>query len=264
MRLHVHEWGDPSLPTLVCLHGVTGHGGRFSRLAQRRLVERFHVLAPDLRGHGRSSWEPPWRLEQFLDDVLETVPPEAGLWVGHSFGGRLLLELVAAHPDRVERALLLDPAIWVPPPIALEQAQAMLEDVSFDSVEEAVEARLASGLDHGAPRIEIEVDFGTHLERSDDGRLRFRYSRPAAVAVYGELARTPPLEPLTRPLRVARAVESRVCPPELVEAVSGVAGALLSVVELPGGHTVMWDAPDATAEAIEAFFDGAASGAAAQ
>ena len=95
-----------------------------------------------------------------------------------------------------------------------------------------------------------------HLAGSDDGRLRFRFSRAAAIAVYGELARTPPLEPLAVPVRVARALESPVCPPELVEALAGSAGELLSVVELPGGHTVMWDAPAETAAVIEAFLGG--------
>jgi lipase len=256
MRLHLHEWGEPGRPLLVCVHGVTGHGGRFARLAARRLAPRFHVLAPDLRGHGRSGWEPPWGLEQHLEDLLETVPGSASFWVGHSFGGRLLLELAVRRPERVERALLLDPALWVPPPIALEQTEALLEDVSYASLEEALTARLDSGFDHGAPAEEIEPDFRDHLVAGEDGRLRFRFSRAAAIAIYGELARTPPLEALTVPVRVARARESRVCPSELVEALAGVAGGLLSAVELSGGHTVMWDAPAETAAAIEAFFAG--------
>ena len=60
MRLHLHEWGDPGAPVVLCLHGVTGHGLRFRRLAEERLATRYRVLAPDLRGHGRSGWEPPW------------------------------------------------------------------------------------------------------------------------------------------------------------------------------------------------------------
>ena len=37
MRLHVHSYGDPDAPPLVCLHGVTGHAERFRRLAEERL-----------------------------------------------------------------------------------------------------------------------------------------------------------------------------------------------------------------------------------
>src|SRR5438094_4954522 len=99
MELHLHEWGDPSAPAVVCLHGVTGHGRRFRRLAEERLAERFRVLAPDLRGHGRSDWEPPWTLRANLADVLETVGAagvdRAGR-LGHSYGGRLILDPAAA------------------------------------------------------------------------------------------------------------------------------------------------------------------------
>lgn len=253
MKLHLEEWGDPAKPTVVCVHGVTSHGRRYARLAGERLASRFHVVAPDLRGHGHSGWEPPWTLEQHVDDLLESVPPDARLWVGHSFGGRLLLELVTAHPDRVDRVLLLDPVIWLPPPIALEEAEAQRADTAFASVDEAVAARLASGLDHGVSRDHLEEDFRDHLDLGADGRLRFRYCASAAIAAYGEMARTPPLVALERPVRVAHARESPVCPVELVEAYRESAGELLSSVELPGGHTVMWDALEETADAVIGF-----------
>jgi lipase len=58
MLLYVYEWGDPRGEPLVCLHGVTGYAGVYERLAEERWSER-RVLAFDLRGHGRSGWEPP-------------------------------------------------------------------------------------------------------------------------------------------------------------------------------------------------------------
>jgi pimeloyl-ACP methyl ester carboxylesterase len=47
------EWGDPALPLLVCLHGVTSHARHFEGVA-RRLDGRYRVVALDLRGHGES------------------------------------------------------------------------------------------------------------------------------------------------------------------------------------------------------------------
>jgi len=253
LRLNLHEWGDPAAPALVCLHGITSHGERFGPLARERLARRFRVLAPDLRGHGRSGWEPPWSLEQHLDDLLETVPADARLWVGHSFGGRLVLELAARLPERIDRGVLLDPALWVPPPTALEHAEAMLADRSFASVDEAVAARLADGSIFGAPRALLEEDFEAHLARGEDGRLRLRFCRSAVVAAYGELSRTPPQQRLAVPLLVARALEADVCPQVLLDAYRETAGPLLETCELPGGHIVMWDAFEQTAAAIEGF-----------
>ncbi len=253
MRLHLHEWGDPAAPTLVCLHGITAHGGRYDRLARERLTRRFHVVAPDLRGHGHSGWEPPWSLEQHLEDLLETVPEDARLWAGHSFGGRLVLELAARQPERIDRGVLLDPALWAPPSYALEQAEATRADRSYVSVDEAVDARLADGSVHGAPRELLEEDFRAHLAAGEDGRLRPRYSRSAVVAAWGELSRTPPQAPLEVPLLVAYATRGEVCPPVLLAAYRETAGELLETAELPGGHIVMWDAFAETADAIERF-----------
>jgi lipase len=259
VRLHLHEWGDPTAPVLVCVHGVTSHGARFRRLAEERLGHRFRVVAPDLRGHGRSGYEPPWSLEQHLDDLLESVPAAGRRWVGHSFGGRLVLELAHRHADRVERGVLLDPALWVPPPYALNEAEAARADVSYASVDEAVDARYASGTVHGAPRELVEEDYREHLERGEDDRLRLRICRSAVIAAWGEMARTPPQSELPVPLRIVRARDSGYCPPELIAAYREVAGGRLDAVDVPGGHIVMWDALAATADAIEAFLAPAAA-----
>src|SRR6266516_4217315 len=122
MTLHVHEWGDPGSPPVVCLHGVTSYGGRFQLLAER-FADRHYVSAPDLRGHGRSDWEPPWDLETHLADVLETAPAGPAVWIGHSFGGRLAAEIATREPGRVERLVLLDPALQVLPHVALDLAE---------------------------------------------------------------------------------------------------------------------------------------------
>jgi lipase len=55
------------------VHGATGHGQRFEQLAAERWAIRFRVLAVDLRGHGRSGWQPPWTIETHIGDLLERV-----------------------------------------------------------------------------------------------------------------------------------------------------------------------------------------------
>jgi lipase len=255
MRLHVHEWGDPAGRAVLCLHGVSSHGGRFRRLAENHLA-RFRVVAFDLRGHGRSDWEPPWDLETHVGDVLETLG-RLGLErvdvIGHSFGGRLALELAAREPVRFGRLVLLDPAIWVPPPVALERAEGYRRDESFASVDEAVEARVAIGTAL-TPRDILLDELPEHLELGEDGRLRYRYARSAVIAAFGEMAKPPPLEDVRSPTLIVRAVESDVLPDVLVEAALAAltAGKLVAV---PGGHIVMWDALRATGEAVVSFLE---------
>lgn len=220
------------------------------------MAARFRILAPDLRGHGRSDYEPPWDLATHVGDLAETAGAlgiERAVWIGHSFGGRLVLELTAQSPERVERAVLLDPAVWVPPPVALARAEEQRTDTSFGSVEEALEARIASsGLRH-TPRELLEEEMADHLERGPDGRLRYRYCASAVVAAFGELAKAPPLAELRAPTLLVRGAESDVVPDLAVDFSRSTYGPLLEVSTVPGGHNVLWDAFSETADAIEAF-----------
>jgi len=252
MRLHLYEWGDPEAPAVLCLHGVTGHGLRFRRLAEERLANRYRVLAPDLRGHGRSGWEPPWTFATFVEDVLETLDGaglESAAWIGHSFGGRLALETAAKAPERIERVALLDPAIDVIPHVALNTAETARPDQTFDSPEEAVAARLQT--DPDSPRAFVEEDVAQHLEQTTDGRYRFRFCRSAVVSVYGELATPPPpAETLRVPALIVHAPAFALVREDHLASYPDA-----EVLAVPGRHMVYWDAWEQTADAVERFLE---------
>jgi lipase len=254
MRLHVHEWGDPAAPTVVCVHGVSAHGRRYRRLAEERLASRFHLLAPDLRGHGLSDWQPPWNLETHLEDLLETFEAEGpAMWVGHSFGGRLVLELAARRPELLVCAVLLDPAIQILPHVGFDFAQEAAKDHAFSSPGQAIEARLTSG--SSTPRTALEEEAREHLAPSPDGRLRWRYARAAVATMYSELCREPP--PATvlgrTPTLLVHAEQFGLVRDDQLEEYPATLGDGLELVAVPGGHVVYWDAFEPTADAVERF-----------
>ena len=160
---------------MLCIHGVMGHGGRFRRLVQTYLADR-QVIAVDLRqGAETPDREPPSGRPNVVADVCETMDAEGIAHadvVGFSFGGRLGVELAAAHPERVRRLALLDPAIQLAPAAALDFADQTRPDVSFADLDEAVTARLAT-LEH-TPREMVDEDVAEALETGPDGRLRYR------------------------------------------------------------------------------------------
>jgi lipase len=250
VRLHTYEWGDADAPPLVCLHGVTGHGERFKQLAEERWASRFRVIAPDLRGHGRSGWEPPWTFATHVADLVETLGDlgiEQADWAGHSFGGRLVLELAARHPERIRRAVLLDPALHVLPQIAEWVADSERVDPIFDSPEAYVASRTDAG---GLDVARAVLDTASHFDPTPDGRVRRRSSQPAVVSIYGELASDPPPpEVLTMPTLLLYSPAYGLVRDDLVEAY----GARAEVATVPGMHMVMWAAFDETADAVERF-----------
>jgi lipase len=247
------EWGDPSLPPLVCLHGVTNHAGHFEALAGR-LDGRYRVVALDLRGHGDSPWEPPWHVEQHVEDVLASAPDEPCAWLGHSFGGRVAYEAAAAAPARVERLVLLDPAIRIPPHVGLAAAENARRERSYVTFAEAVDRRYEESVLTTAPRDLVEDSLRGHLVESEDGRWRYRYCQSAVVAAYGEMTREPaPFERVRIPTLLVVGETSYLPYDELLPAHAAALGDLLEVRPIAAGHTVLWDALDATAGAVATF-----------
>ena len=246
MFLNVHEWGDPAGAPVLCAHGVTAHGARFRALASR--LSGARVIGVDLRGHGHSGSDPPWDIPTHIADLLETATAleiDRATWIGHSFGGRIVAELAGAAPDRVQRAVLLDPAMHIDPDVALECAELLRGDLSFATPDEAIDTRLADGSLFTTPRAVLEKEAEAHLEQGADGRWRWRFSPVAAIVAWSEMSEAPPPFPRCPTLCVLGA---RSWIPVDVPDVANV-----EVVTVPGGHSVLWDDFDATADAVAAF-----------
>jgi lipase len=248
MSLNVYDWGEPGGTPLVCLHGVTSYGGRFDWLAD----SGRHVLAPDLLGHGQSTWEPPWGVDAHLAAILASVPDGPAVWVGHSFGGRLVAELAARDPQRVLRAVLLDPALQVLPHVALDLAELERKDVSYATVEEAVQARYDAGRVLLAPFDRVVASDAGHMEAGPDGRLRYRYCKSTVITAWSIMA-SPPPPPASVPTMIVLGADSWLTLDEHVEAYQAALGDLVEVVTVPGGHSVYWDALDETSDALTSF-----------
>ena len=258
MKLAFEEWGERGAPVVCCLHGITSHGGHFAQLAGR-LADRFHVVALDLRGHGSSSYEPPWNIEQHVEDALDTLMEEGLVtepirWIGHSFGGRISFEVAAAAPEAVERLVLLDPALLISGNAAVNGAEAARLDRSYASFEDAIDHRFEESRLSRAPRELVADELRTHLEERPDRRWRYRYLQSAVVAAYGEMSREPPpFELAMIPTLLVLGDESYISYDHLLDAHAAVLGDELEVVRVPGGHTLLWDSLAETGDAIDEF-----------
>jgi pimeloyl-ACP methyl ester carboxylesterase len=112
MRHHVLAWGDPSAPKLFLLHGWMDVGASFQFLVEA-LANDFHVVAPDLRGFGRSAWQPQgyWFADYVadLDALLDRLAPDGAVDLGgHSLGGNIVMQYAGARPERVRRLISLE------------------------------------------------------------------------------------------------------------------------------------------------------------
>ncbi len=137
--LHVHRFGPPGPARVLMIHGLTGHGRRWHTLAGRHLPD-VAVLAPDLIGHGRSSYAAPWTIDANVAALAGLIENEADgpvLVVGHSFGCAVALHLAAQCPDLVSALVLLDPAVALDGQWMREIAEATLESPDYTDRAEA-------------------------------------------------------------------------------------------------------------------------------
>jgi pimeloyl-ACP methyl ester carboxylesterase len=113
--LRVATWPGPGAPVLA-IHGITSSSRSWPLLAQE--LER-PVVAPDLRGRGRSNALPgPVGLVAHADDcaaALRAVTDQPAVVVGHSMGGFVATVLAAREPDLVRALVLVDGGLPFPP-----------------------------------------------------------------------------------------------------------------------------------------------------
>lgn len=102
VRISYWDWGNEGAPSLVLVHGGRDHARSWDRIADE-LRHDYHVVAPDLRGHGDSGWTVGGNYglpENALDivRVIETAGSPARV-VAHSYGGSVCLLAAGAYPE---------------------------------------------------------------------------------------------------------------------------------------------------------------------
>ena len=145
LRLRYLDWGASGLPPVVCVHGYTSSAEAFNAPA-RHLQDRFHIIAPDVRGHGESAWSPT-AAYQYGDQIgdLAALVDELQLsrfaLIGTSMGGIIAMGFAARYPDQL-RALVIND-IGPEPEMGSQRITEMVggRPEDFASLEEAMAYR---------------------------------------------------------------------------------------------------------------------------
>jgi lipase len=242
--LTVGAWGDELSPVLLAVHGITATHLSLAVLAAA--LPECRVLAPDLRGRGRSSGLPgPWGMARHAADVAAVVESVGGpvAVAGHSMGGFVSVELARTRPDLVAGLVLVDGGLplRLPPGVDLQTAAAAGLGPAMQRLRmtfptraayldfwrphpalsadwsEAIEAYLDYDLMGTEPNLHSSVvvdavlqDFGEQFAPPPGGNLLGAYSGPARILVVdkGLLGQPPGIYPSEELARWADAVPS--------------------------------------------------------
>jgi pimeloyl-ACP methyl ester carboxylesterase len=120
LKLHFWDWGNNGKPNLILVHGGMDHGRSWDLVAEA-FRSHFRVLAPDLRGHGDSSWAygAMYGIGEYLLDLsaLADIVGNFPIYlVGHSLGASIVLQYAGIYPDRVRKLVAIE---GIAPPLGM-------------------------------------------------------------------------------------------------------------------------------------------------
>ncbi|NNC73321.1 MAG: alpha/beta hydrolase [Sphingomonadaceae bacterium] len=112
LRLHYADWGNAEAPPLILLHGGRDHARSWDWVAEK-LCEDWHVICPDLRGHGDSAWasDGNYAMMPYVYDLaqlvhqLDLAPVNI---VAHSLGGNIALRYTGLYPENVAKLVAIE------------------------------------------------------------------------------------------------------------------------------------------------------------
>lgn len=271
---HIREWGEPTHPTLLMLHGFPEYGGAWADLAER-LADQFHCVAPDQRGYGGSyaPAEPEaYRISAMMGDMVDLIAHLGGpvVVVGHDWGAAMAYGLAMARPDLVSRLIILNGVHPGPFQTALCQGgdqTAASQYMTFLRREDA-EDRLSA--DNYAKLLGL---FAEHMdmswmtpdrqaeyiaEWSKPGRLRgmvnWYRATPLIIPKPGEPAPVPPMDPAKLRVRMPHlliwGMGDTALLPEATEGLEAYCDDLTRVEIADADHWLVHQRPDQVASVL--------------
>lgn len=269
---HYVDWGNPHLPPLVLLHGgsLTAHTWDMAALLLR---ERYHVIAPDQRGHGDTGWTPESQANEDNGDLMlkdtEAFIEHLGfptvVLCGMSMGGMNSIRYAARHADRLSRLIIVDiaPVTMQEGLIEMEAFRRETETMNRfeDFLDRAIKfnpqrkpAHLKYSLMHSLkPIAEGWTWKQAHRERPDaapaDEAAAKAAGQKRSEALWNDV------RAITTPTLLMRGGISKILSPEAAaETIKSMKDAELVVIE-GAGHSVQGDQPAAFAREAMAWLD---------
>jgi pimeloyl-ACP methyl ester carboxylesterase len=264
LRFHYRDWPSKraDAPTMVLLHGYTGHARSWDRFAEA-VTDSYHVLALDQRGHGESAWAGAgnYAVTEMAEDLVAFIAAlrlRRLTLVGLSMGGMVAMDYAGRRPAELERLVIVD----IGPELVTAGAERIRERQEEADVFESREAAFAAirAVSPIPPEDHLRRRVYNNLMVTADGRFTWRYDR--ALRSIRELkVRTAEdgwrsCAAIAVPTLVIRGELTDILAPEVAQRmIETIPDARLVEVE-GSGHAVPLDKPDGFLEAARGFLAG--------
>lgn len=274
LRLHYVDWGNESAPPMLLVHGGRDHCRNWDWVAER-LRDRYHIIAPDLRGHGDSAWSigGGYDLGAYIYDIAQIVH-QKGLApltiIAHSLGAGVVLNYCGAFPETVSKVVAIE-GLGPSPKVMEGLARRTIEDRLRTAITErrdnagrlprryatldAAVARMAEENPHLSPQQARHLTiYGAH--QNEDGTYSWKFDNQArwggGVGGLSHADQHRLWGRITAPVLLVRGAESWASDPVVDGRIQHFQNARLVNFE-GAGHWVHHDRLDAFMETAEAF-----------
>ena len=224
-RFHLLEWGDPSLPTLLFLHGGNQSAHSWD-LVSLHLADRFHIIAPDQRGHGDSEWarDADYSSHAMAADahaILSHFNIDQPIVIGHSMGGMNTLRLALEKPDLLDRLVLVDVGPELSEAGAKTIRNFVVDNREFDDLEDFIQNVQKYDPYRSREHIERTVKYNL-LERADGKYISKRDHGPRLATTQMQREQSDRFflsdaSAISQPTLVIRGADSNLFSPEAAQ-----------------------------------------------
>ncbi len=263
MTFHYLDWGNPTAPDMLLLHGFaqTCHSWDFVALA---FCDRFHVVSLDQRGHGDSDWAEdgdysPETQQADIAAVVAAVGLKDFVLMGLSMGGRNSFTYAANHPRDVRALVIVDAG----PQNMRSGSQNIRSFVQQEDELDSVDAFVERVLKYNPRRDPVQVrgSIMHNLKQLPNGKWTWKYDRrlrqPGGRRFQHNAAMTERLwgymESLACPTLVVRGAQSDIIALDTADGMhKRIPNGRMATVE-DAGHLVMGDNPSGFEKAVTGF-----------
>jgi len=262
LKLHVQDYGTAGKPQMLCVHGSAAHAHWFDFVASG-LKGDYHVLAPDLAGHGDSEWDssedPEYNYDRYaadLHELTEKLDLRDFILVGHSMGGLVSTVYASTYPGRARAFIMVDSTLNMPAErIANMVAVGSREGSSYASADEFLASyKIRPSGSTATP--DMVRHLGMHSGRQfEDGRWRNKVDRNVYARRVGRNL-TPCWERIKIPALLLKGDRSNRISPQVFAQVRELAPQV-QVDEVAGcDHHITLDNPRGFVEASKRWLAG--------
>ncbi|BDD08115.1 alpha/beta hydrolase [Fulvitalea axinellae] len=175
MELFYREYGEGS--PLIILHGLFGFSDNWVTFA-RALSDRYRVFVVDQRNHGNSPQSGEWNYGVMAEDLKEFIERhglQGAVVLGHSMGGKTVMEFAAHYPELISKMIVVDMAPKAYEP-RHDEIVAALRSVDLASIQKRSDAEAALAV--GIPDPGVRQFLMKNLARNPQKGFRWKMNLP--------------------------------------------------------------------------------------